>query len=174
MIPVSICPYCLGWGTICIWMVSIFPLELQSSFLFNACELVWKQDTQQEARLGLGLAHIPYIMHTTYSGWSNSQPLSAETIILLDQHAFLPNSWDGAFHALKPVSLEGVGRPSASAATHIQPKVIDRLKGLFTNFFFYRLNLIFLIVMECGKAHFGRRDPWTSQTWKWALPHLPY
>ena len=31
-------------------------------------------------------------MHTTYSGWSNSQPLSAETIILLDQHAFLPNS----------------------------------------------------------------------------------
>ena len=174
MIPVSICPYCLGWGTICIWMVSIFPLELPSSFLFNACELVWKQDTQQEARLGLGLAHIPYIMHTTYSGWSNSQPLSAETIILLDQHAFLPNSRGRSLWCSEACISKGVGRPSASAATFIQPKVIDSLKGLFTNFFFYRLNLIFLIVMECGKAHFGRRDLWTSQTWKRALPHLPH
>ena len=62
-----------------------FPLLVVTSMLAS---LFQSRVRSRRPRLGLGVAQIPYIMHTTYSGWSNSDSLSAETNILLDHHSF--------------------------------------------------------------------------------------
>ena len=41
-----------------------------------------------------------------------------------------------------------------------------KLKGILHQKIFYRLNLIFWIVMGCGIARFGRRGLKTTETWK--------
>ena len=40
------------------------------------------------------------------------------------------------------------------------------VKGILHQKIFYRLNIIFWIVMGCGIARFGRRDLKTTETWK--------
>ena len=43
-------------------------------------------------------------------------------------------------------------------------KSIEKLKGILHQKIFYRLNLIFWIVMGCGIARFGRRGLKTTET----------
>ena len=47
-----------------------------------------------------------------------------------------------------------------------QEMVILAFKGILHQKIFYRLNLIFWIVMGCGIARFGRRGLKTTETWK--------
>ena len=44
-------------------------------------------------------------------------------------------------------------------------KILKPLKGILHQKIFYRLNLIFWIVMGCGIARFGRRGLKTTETW---------
>ena len=50
-----------------------------------------------------------------------------------------------------------------SGSTNI---VVSIFKGILHQKIFYRLNLIFWIVMGCGIARFGRRGLKTTETWK--------
>ena len=51
-------------------------------------------------------------------------------------------------------------------------RIIVVIKGILHQKNFYRLNLIFWIVMGCGIARFGRRGLKTTETWKFWSQNL--
>ena len=56
-------------------------------------------------------------------------------------------------------------------STSKQPHQLQ-VKGILHQNFFYRLNLIFWIVMGCGMARFSRRGLKTTETWKFWSQNL--
>ena len=57
-------------------------------------------------------------------------------------------------------------------AQHLSLVTIFTFRGILHQKNFYRLNLIFWIVMGCGIARFGRRGLKTTETWKFWSQNL--
>ena len=60
----------------------------------------------------------------------------------------------------------------ASVSYFIMSLPVTPLKGILHQKIFYRLNLIFWIVMGCGIARFSRRGLKTTETWKFWSQNL--
>ena len=82
----------------------------------------------------------------------------AVLVIMYQKEVVILHSWVAATQVRRGVGAPGAHNlPCRAARTH-------NIKGILHQKIFYRLNLIFWIVMGCGIAHFGWKGLKTTET----------